>query len=224
MQTSKYIPILFSTPMVQAEQEGRKTETRRTRGLKAINKTPDDWQFTGFVFNAKADLCAVFQNIKNPTQQQTIKCPYGKTAAVLWVRETWAHFSKAKNLYAYKADEVIPAKMLNVKSFKWIPSIHMPKAACRTFLQIQDIQVQRLQDITEAEAIAEGIERTDGVTCYKNYLHPENYYFGNKAAKSSYKSLWQLINGPTSWQANPYVWVIKFKRIPKPAQFLITNS
>lgn len=101
--------------------------------------------------------------------------------------------------------------------FKWTPSIHMPKAAARIWLQITDIKVERLKDISEADAIAEGVEPVDGG--YKNYMtEPKmlkklNYW---TKAYFSFLSLWESINGYESSELNPWVWVITFKKVEKP--------
>lgn len=120
----------------------------------------------------------------------------------------------------YKADGFEPYRS------KWKPSIHMPKPACRIFLQIQDIQVQRLQDITEQDARNEGAlivkyEEIENTTygyshIYQNEIEARSTWI---YAKDSFKEIINKINGPTSWDANPWVWVIKFKRIPKPENF-----
>ena len=92
----------------------------------------------------------------------------------------------------------------------WKPSIHMPRWASRITLEVTGVRVERLQDISEADAIAEGVTgvssggvtlfTTTGVNCFQ-------------AAKDAYAALWELINGPGSWDANPWVWVVEFKRI-----------
>lgn len=87
---------------------------------------------------------------------------------------------------------------------KWKPSLFMPKDACRIFLKVTDVKVERLQDITEAEAKAEGVQVAD---CCHAYYH-------------GFSLLWQKINGKESWEANPWAWCISFEKIEKPAGFL----
>ena len=173
----KFIPLLFSTPMVKAEQAGRKTKTRRTKGLELINKNPDDWQFEWadyalklpWRFTQKSTL-----NVKSLADrsfnQVALKCPYGQIGDVLWVRETWAPIldingkKPLPDAYIYKADlEDFPV------DWNWKPSLFMTKAVCRTFLEITNIRVERLQDITEQDAINEGVEK-DSAGYYKKLL------------------------------------------------------
>ncbi len=96
------------------------------------------------------------------------------------------------------------------KPSRWRPSIHMPRWASRITLEVTGVRVERLQDISVADAIAEGIERS-GECNWRDYLdHPSND-FAN--ARRSYRSLWEQINGPDSWESNPWVWVVEFKRL-----------
>jgi hypothetical protein len=138
--------------------------------------------------------------------------------------------------FIYKAD---PWLYVGIDGdIKWKPSIHMPKEAARLFLQITSIGIEPLIDISEADAIAEGVEDIYAMTdvkehCYKNYMHGKDERTGKALpidevcgwdviadnATHSFKTLWQRINGAASWQANPYVWRIEFKRIDKPENF-----
>lgn len=200
-------PIPFSTPMVQAILEGRKTQTRRI-----VDRTALKWLNEGFT----AEFVAMPENHL---------CRYGYSKDILWVRETFSlmkdsllynHFPNLESRYLYKADwkeSQIPA--LAIK--KWKPFIFMPKAACRLFLEIVKIKVERLQDISEEDAVAEGIEKqvsgTEGMAVsYKNYLS-EGYIDMNP--KKSFQSLWTKINGAESWKQNPFVWVIGFQQIKR---------
>ena len=102
--------------------------------------------------------------------------------------------------------------------YKWTPAIHMPKVACRIFLEIISIRVERLEDISHDDSISEGIERMPIELWWKNYLnHPLP---GVSNPRESFISLWKSINGNDSWESNPWVWVIEFKRIEKPENFL----
>jgi hypothetical protein len=136
---------------------------------------------------------------------KNFKCPYGKIGDVLWVRETWF---KMDGQFIYKADVKYP------KSLKWKPSIFMPREACRLRLEITDIRVERLHDISEEEAIKEGIQYIGnypehGVDIYKHYW--AHNIVGVQNPIESFKSLWQSIND--NWDKNPFVWVIEFKKI-----------
>lgn len=221
---TKVRPILFSTPMVEAILDGRKTQTRRTRGLEDINRNPDDWHFVGF-YSLDDGVGVTFQNCEDFAR---IKCPYGKSpdlffdlpGDLLYVRETWLKLDKSHIItspYVYKAncDSVAEdARKDYIKAgypYQWKPSIHMPKAAARIWLEITDIRVERLQDISEEDALAEGVEpMADG---YRNYLPKLSPTAGFRwpTAYHSFQSLWESINGAESWDLNPWLWVVKFK-------------
>lgn len=211
-------PILFSSPMVQALLDGRKNQTRRI-----VKPQPNIDPQTGDILMYKG---SEFEKVLPASEygKQT-KCPYGKIGDRLWVRETWREADSLLGgstltppvAFAYKADKTIfdykgaqyNTFGLNFEKFKWKPSIFMPRAACRIMLEITDVRVQRLHDISEQDAILEGIEKwPDGN--YKAY--------GNNAGKfrqatDSFRSLWASINGFESWNANPLVWALTFKRI-----------
>lgn len=150
-------------------------------------------------------------NIKT-LQELTVKCPYGQTGDILWVRETFCEIVKGSGHYYYKAD----TPSVNIKAFDttWKPNIHMPKAACRIKLRITSIRIERLHDITEDDALAEGIAydvMDDNSKACMNYIRKE--YDIQYKPKHSFLSLWQSINGLESLTANPWVWVITFERI-----------
>lgn len=229
----KQRPILFSTPMVKAILEGRKTMTRRITGLEIINEDPNDWQFEWADFSLKlpwrfTQLSTVNKkSLKDRTfNQEEIKCQYGKIGDILWVRETWSEpilYDGFEQNYYYKADNI---QRSDIKSRhigdKWKPSIHMPKSACRIYLEILNIRVERLHDITEAAAINEGIKEGVELEDTKHELTYYQYVFGGnryQSAVKAFRMLWIKINGSESWDLNPFVWVIEFKRIEKPNNF-----
>lgn len=212
-------PILFSTPMVQAILEGRKTMTRRI-----VKTTQNGWncqknkEFVqseniaeSFFDNRtaspslKKELTGFHAFFKDNESDHKlgIKCPYGQPGDVLWVRETFTRALTPK--FLYKADGT------QLFSAKWKPSIHMPKAAARIWLQVEEIRVERLQDITEADALAEGVKYISMPQgfFFMNYLIREYVY--PATPKVSFKTLWEKINGDESWDSNPWVWVVKFK-------------
>lgn len=204
----KQTPILFSTPMVQAILAGRKFQTRRDRNLQRVNSPGQEFDFVR-IYNGEAKFCQVH----NWTNEVKINCPYGQPGDVLWVKETHL-FDEEAGIYKFAAD----MSASDVKYLKgcWTPSIHMPKEAARVWLEIVSIRVERLQDISEADALAEGIEPiADGFKNYgkpsklgTNFLWPDAYH--------SFQSLWESINGSESWDANPWLWVVEFKMIEKP--------
>ncbi|WP_417200083.1 hypothetical protein [Bizionia sp.] len=204
----KYIPILFSTNMVQAILEGRKTQTRRV-----IKNFPNS--------DEAINLKDVYEH--SPEYFYEVS-PYGKPGDILWVRETFRkvnHYGFDYEFHQYKAGgtsahcEVIDMDQL-LHDDKWKPSIHMPKAACRIFLKITDVRVERLQDISEQDAIAEGIEKLGASFGYRNYLNKAGLPVSWYSSYHSFQSLWENINGSDNWKSNPWVWVISFERTTKP--------
>jgi len=171
----KFIPLLFSTMMVQALLAARKTITRRTKGLEKINSKPGEWEWLNFrkknvnrLWDSTKEECPnpletffVFTNT-NTGEELEVKCPYGKPGDILWVRETVfdAIFLKFKGTplfvngpdYLYKADNAF------IGDHKWTSSIHMTKEACRLFLEVVSVRLERLQDISEEDEKAEGAE------------------------------------------------------------------
>lgn len=224
-------PILFSTPMVQAILEGRKTMTRR-EVKKKFSNTDIQWKE---LHSGRDRILVEMQNdtpppVKNEYGTTTyklraymeVKCPYGQIGDVLWVREKFrkhhpvdesGYIDFETTIVEYAADNPEPLYLTDGDGFvrtnkdgseKFVPfkpSIHMPKDACRLFLQITNIRVERLQEVSEADAIAEG---WGGIS--KTGDAPLSWFY----------NLWQLINGPGSWEANPWVWVVEFKQIDKP--------
>lgn len=191
---TKFHPILFSTPMVQAILAGRKTQTRRIIKDELLqNLTPDD------------DLEFLLL---------TIIYKY-KVGDVLWVRENFRAIDQdlGSPRFEYKATEAI--NLID----KWKPSLFMPKQACRIFLKIKSIRVERLQDIRDEDAQAEGVDFVEGINgnLYFNYLTKE--YGCNE--RFSFTTLWESINGDGSWNKNPFVWVYEFERIEKPFDFMV---
>jgi hypothetical protein len=214
-------PILFSTPMVQAIMEGRKTQTRRvvkpqphSYGEEIID-SGIPW------YKGKGQWHNRFVVSDNPTRYEiasTHDCPYGKVGDILWVRETWQTGALGW-IYRASWNSKLP------DGVKWKPSIFMPREACRLFLRIKSIRVERLQDISEDDAKSEGIQfhfeelfqefryRDYDKNLQKGYGNPSVDYPTWREAKSSFQSLWVSINGQDSWDANPWVWVVEFERV-----------
>lgn len=204
MSNPKYIPILFKPEMVKAILKGRKTQTRR------VVKPGDALDY----LDSHDELPYYFQNA-------AIIGPY-QPGDVLWVREQYCETSpeyldKTSGLpFGYKASAKGPDADEVMKEFgwKWKPSIHMPKDACRLFLEITEVRVERIQGITANDARAEGIMREGNY--YMNY----NAGICNLHRPSiSFETLWKNINGADSWNENPFVWAITFKRIDNPANW-----
>jgi hypothetical protein len=200
-------PILFSTPMVQAILEGRKTQTRRI-----VKPQPkQELDFFGWELHPKKLQVAFGTGNKVDSFH---KFPFGQVGDVLWVRETFGTGKESGKTY-YKAN----AGNFNMLVDKWKPSIFMPKDAARIWLKITNIKIERLHDISEKDAILEGVEKEFSILFnewrFKDYYNVKSDW---RSAVSSFQSLWANINGINSWNSNPFVWVIEFERIEKPSE------
>lgn len=219
---TKERPIIFSAPMVRAIFEGRKTQTRRV--VKGITD-PESFEVlgdsgAGFLHS---DKCQSFCDYACGGHE--VECPYGKPGDRLWVKERFQLTTDARGkcVIVYAADDSAffvlaedggegdlcgvaekadRSRCLPIE--RWRPSIHMPRWASRLTLEITGVRVERLQAISDADCLAEGInaERAveDGV---------------NRPYREEYARLWDSINGKGSWAANPWVWVIEFRRVEK---------
>lgn len=172
-------PILFSGEMVRAILEGRKTQTRRVIRDNLLSR------FDDLNLDSYSDRNPSYETECGQLVLMTDLCPYGQVGDRLWVRETWA-YCPYRDCFFYRADNFSEDK------FKWKPSIHMIRAASRITLEITGVRVERLQDISEEDAIAEG-------------MNPE-------LPRAKFRFLWESINGKGSWNLNPWVWVIEFKQ------------
>lgn len=195
MPEIKERPILFSGAMVRAILNGSKTVTRRP-----VKRLALKWLEDGFDPNFVAD-------------PENSMCPYGNPGDRLWVRETWARVGNVDPGYlTYRATypsclppglENVPADLRDAGE-RWRPSIHMPRSACRILLEVTDVRIERLQEIDDYEAIAEGVK-----TCERE-IDPD---FNGHSPAALFSGLWEMINGEGSWNANPWVWVVEFQRI-----------
>ena len=214
-------PILFSGPMVRAILEGRKTQTRRV--IKP--QPPQGWQLSEIyaqrsehlkphlIFRANHPTgCA--GNGFSPAPGKIIPARYAVSDR-LWVRETWATDFKENILYRATDESPSPmgpygAKIIvdGVPSI-WRPSIFMPREYSRITLAITRIRVERLQQITETDAVAEGIE-----PAVFDSSHINQHLQGGSLVIDRFARLWDSINGKkVPWESDPYVWVLEFKRI-----------
>jgi len=192
-------PILFSAPMVKAILDGRKTVTRRVVKPQppANAHQVETWHHPDtkprfFTWTTAGEIS---------DQWEPLPCPYGQPGEKLWVRETWMDLlgtgierkTGDHGRYAYAADTPPGSygdDQRKAYGLKWRPSIHMPRAASRITLEVTDVRVERLGDVSESDARAEGVQSV-----------------------AEFKELWASINGPSSWDANPWVWVVEFKRV-----------
>lgn len=214
-------PILFKDIMVRAILADTKTQTRREKGLQILNENPNDWRYCA---TDSRNGEYIWQHKINISRLIVLKCPYGQAGDNLWVREAFKDtddigFVPDENTprYLYKADDYM-------NEWKgWTPSIHMPRKASRITLEIVDIRIERLMDISEQDAIAEGVEIVSNYYDDSiDFNDPDSYLardycdgdpnaYTDKAI-FSFHTLYQSINGIESYEKNPWVWVIVFKR------------
>jgi len=200
-------PILFNTAMVKAILEGRKTQTRRI-----VKPQPEPYPGGGHWWRCDyvQSMVRVEQELQNPCELYEGFIddvnPFGKKGDRLWVRETFG--MKIRNIggtpqesYVYKADKPNEIACYDCNGVgypvRWKPSIHMPRSAARILLEITNIRIERLQDISESDCLKEGV----GSAILRDCKKPK------------FMQLWESINGSDSWAANPWVWVVEFKVI-----------
>ncbi|UZW62715.1 hypothetical protein [Lysobacter enzymogenes] len=203
------LPILFGAPMVRAIQDGTKTQTRRL-----VKPQP-------FAQPEHNDETGEFDVYAGDELSGSMRCPYGQPDDRLWVREAFADLHGtgiehrqppdfALQRYAYAADTRPGSASDEARKdygIRWKPSIHMPRAASRITLEVTGVRVERLQAISEADALAEGIQLLNGWHTFNGGLHQ------SRTAEESFSALWESLNGAGSWDANPRVWVISFRRV-----------
>lgn len=216
-------PILFSAPMVRAILAGTKLQTRR-----AIKAAHPEW--IKVRQRPIPDDDGRLQYGWDGNRGSSLRCPYGQPGDRLWVRETHMDLGAC---YLYRADPgAEDERAMVAPGQRWKPAIHMPRAASRITLEITGVRVERLQDISEADALAEGChgpdEDTDsnlpacpqcgGVGLYTAFnlatggaLPDTDCRMCDTSAKR-YRLLWDQINGAGSWESNPWVWVVEFGR------------
>jgi hypothetical protein len=202
-------PILFSGPMVQAIKRGQKSQTRR------VVKLPKDFFLADRKPNWLKDIARQVWPAQRGLDIRWLKCPYGQVGDKLWVRECFSYTNdvvgQTNAAIWYWADG-------NPTDGNWTkpkPSIHMPRWASRITLEIVSVRVERLNLIVRDDVLAEGIERhTKDGELYKygiDNLWPWKDWENTHVR--AYKKLWESINGPQSWEVNPWVWVVEFKRL-----------
>jgi hypothetical protein len=201
-------PIIFSGPMVRAIREGRKTQTRRIVKGEVKSKPVD---VRRRIYNLENDIEEVNANLADTDARffRRIASPY-RIGDRLWVRETWAECTECGGVvYRVNGEHAKCENCADGYGGRWRPSVHMPRRAARTFLTVTGVRVERVQDISEADASAEGVERIaygpfeiDG-----HPVHPmtSTYY-------DAFAALWTSIHGPGAWERNDWVWVYEIER------------
>lgn len=214
MTEIKERPILFSAPMVRAILESRKTVTRRALNAQALKNIG-----YGVQLGECHELPREGPLHPNSIGYYTDFCPFGQPGDRLWVRETFIDLRGTGvehrpdpdgplQRYAYAAD-CRPGSHSDEarKDFglKYKPSIHMPRAACRILLEITDVRVERLQDISRADIRAEGLQCPPELASDDVSPNYRDWY------PAAWRELWNSTGG--NWDANPWVWVVEFKRV-----------
>jgi hypothetical protein len=201
-------PILFNGEMVRAILEGRKTQTRRVVQHPTIGSVARVNSYRG---------SSAFDLIMSNDEGTVIPCPYGKPGDRLWVRETFCQKLDDDDMFVYNADGNLDASCCYYRADLidvdfpagggWSPSIHMPRWASRITLEITGVRVERLNEISDDDAFAEGV--------LPNWAGPRSGFSIKNPAPSgaAFADLWESINGPGSWAANPWVWVVEFRRV-----------
>jgi hypothetical protein len=214
-------PILFSGEMVRAILDGRKTQTRRV-------VKPQPWMDANYQPGqpmwTHESLCGFFaEHVFGACMAKLAKCPFGEPGTRLWVRETWARTWGADDAplgtVIYRADIPDWAEERNVRRIAkrlaaenpWKPSIHMPRWASRITLEVTDVRAERLQEISEEDAKAEGVELDSDPDDWRDY----ETCGSAETARDSFRSLWDTINTKRGfdWASNPWCWVVSFKRV-----------
>ncbi|MEL1723146.1 hypothetical protein [Klebsiella variicola] len=211
--------MIFNGEMTRAILDGRKTQTRRIMKVqpsedftpmnmaletdyKARWYTPGVVDKDGYLQPSSKEVFGV------SNENEGYSCPFGAVGDRIWVRETW---NKYGGLLTYRADHdwIDDMRKETVCTAKWVPSIHMPRWASRILLEITDVRVERLNSISQEDAQAEGLELTGWRPTYSD---PDS---GGEVMTpyDNFAELWSSIYGDESWQANPWVWVIEFKRV-----------
>ena len=235
IQTFQEHPILFSGPLVRAILDGKKTQTRR------IIRPPHGigWVAGGPIIRTAADLADPWFRWEREQsfaelEFRDVRCPLGKPGDRLWVRETW----RLTDFASYDTDRYSAAVEMRADGARpfrkeggpemlhercdWRPSIHMPRWASRISLEVTDVRVQRLQEITEAEIGTEGVRLDDGGVAACAFERAEYYQSGGSPIGGrspevcGFAALWDSIYGRSaggSWGENPWVWAVSFKRV-----------
>ncbi|HGW1780654.1 TPA: hypothetical protein ACNMRI_002343 [Klebsiella pneumoniae] len=221
--------MIFNGEMVRALLSGRKTQTRRI--IKDCTVGRD--QISKFIQIEKKFIGCYPEDVPELIREC---CPYGIPGDRIWVREAFRVHSRATDVatLVYKASERnswteqthrVPVAVCNKPATpeKWTPSLHMPRWASRILLEITDVRVERLNAISPEDAESEGLERTNFTGFgdepgLPSYPEPDVYFDPLKKQWKEYPpeafaGLWESIYGKGSWQANPWVWVIEFKRV-----------
>lgn len=220
MPPIKERPILFSAAMVRSILEDRKTVTRRAIKPQPTLHTTKWWPSNGSGPQWMAEGPSEATGGMRQTWPWT-NCPYGQVGDRLWVREAWAADAQVNDVppsglsqgepVLYTSDGAVRQTGCSmITPGKTRPSIHMPRWASRILLEITDIRVERLQDITPAQIIAEGVS-TRGEALWGSRWWVDAPTQAIEDANKDFAALWNSVGG--DWAADPWVWRVEFKRV-----------
>lgn len=212
-------PMLFSGAMVQALLDGRKTQTRRVIKPQPA-RIDHGWNWEPLNRSWNDEPNDPYRNPKLATTAMACECPYGAIGDRLWVKETfsiWDHSIDSLEI-AFREGWPEASKFIETRAKPnglhhkkldgkkpWKPSIFMRREYSRINLEITNVRVERLQDISEEDAWAEGVSCEDQDCGTKD---PNRYFPVN-----AYRRLWNSINGEGAWEKNPWVWAIEFRKL-----------
>lgn len=226
-------PIPFNGPMVQAVLAGTKTQTRRAKALEYFSQPendPDGW------WCARVSDGAAYMVYKQSPHERAVQCPYGRAGDRLWVREPWRSTADLDN---YSGNEMADRCLDAGYHTPWAPIQYeadgarrdwqhtsmplyvgppqpgryrhgrfMPRWASRIELEVTRVRVERLQAINHMDALAEGV----GLNASAADV-PMTVPAGESLPRAMFRALWEQINGAGTWEANPWVWAVEFRRI-----------
>lgn len=204
-------PMLFSAPMVRALLDGSKTQTRRIMKPQPV-PIPGEPGKHWWPSNAAQSMMRVEDGFQKHPGIFDDACPHGQPGNHIWVRETFCLDDDGHEEWpVFRADGAkLPQRQPTREPARWTPSIHMPRWASRILLEIVSVRVERLNNCSEADALAEGVKAEP---CDHVRLSCEEIGCCGPTGKGMYAALWDQINGAGAWAASPWVWVIEFKRV-----------
>ena len=222
----KETPILLCTDMALAMLDDRKSQTRRLNGFDEVNRNPDAWQLVEMRQVEGAMYAMMFNRAAG--RDLAVKCPYGAPGDLLWFKEMHRFlYRDAAGLHVeYAVDEESlswgteyePKEYNPWRNGKkiWRPSIFLPKDCARLWGRNKAIGAERVQEISEEDAKAEGVEWSRQFGLFRSYHSQDRGGFVFESAVRSYISLWDSLNGKKApWDSNPWVWAIAFKRVER---------
>lgn len=207
----KEAPILMNGPMVRATLRGDKTQTRRLVCPQPQQLPTDTW-----LWLKNADIHTMWERVPFKGTLDRY-CPYGMAGDRLWVREAFRNNGDNIVYMAGGEMEVVPIEIntgMVAESEHWRASIHMPKWACRLWLEVVSVRVERLHSMRGKDFWAEGCSLPG---CPEQFLNDQREYMCYaRPAQEWFQGLWDSLYAKRGfgWQANPWVWVVEFKRIP----------